>query len=148
MVAIWRRRATLVLAAVFAVALVPTLGPSKADAASCVRIRGGVWEAPGNDNLAGNLNGEYVKIKNYCTTTKSMAGWKLHDYGKLHVYTFSSTFKLGPGVTVTVYSGRSTNTSTRRYWGRTYGAIWNNTPPERAYLRNASGSLMSSWSLY
>lgn len=77
-----------------------------------------------------------------------MASWRLHDYGTKHTYTFASTFKLGPGVTVTVYSGKGTNTATRRYWGRSYGAVWNNTPPERANLRNSSGTVQSSWSPY
>jgi hypothetical protein len=139
---------SLVVAAVLAVGFVPVLAPTPVDAASCVRIRGGNFDAPGNDNLAANLNGEYVRIKNFCATTKSLGRWKLHDSGKLHVYTFASTFKLGPGVTVTVYSGRGTNTATKRYWGRTSGGVWNNTPPERAYLRNSSGTLKSSWSPY
>jgi Lamin Tail Domain len=114
-------------------------------AASCVRISGGQFDAPGNDNYAANLNGEYVRIKNYCSTRTSVSGWRLHDYGKIHTYTFATGFSIGPGVTVTVFSGRGTNTSTKRYWGRSYGAIWNNTPPERAYLRNTAGTLMSSW---
>ena len=140
--------ASSLLAAVLAVGVMPSVSPTSADAASCVRISGGRFDAPGNDNYAAYLNGEYVRIKNYCSTTKSLAGWKLHDYGRKHTYTFSSTFKLGAGATVTVYSGRGTNTATRRYWGRTYGAVWNNTPPERAYLRNSAGTLQTSWSSY
>ena len=111
------------------------------DAAACVRFSGGHFDAPGNDNYAAYLNGEYVKIKNYCTTTKSMGSWKLHDYGTKHTYTFSSTFKLAAGATVTVYSGKGTNSATKRFWGQSYGAIWNNTPPEKAYLLNSSGTL-------
>jgi lamin tail-like protein len=140
-------RRVLLAAAVAALAL-PAIAATSVDAAACVRIRSGVFDAPGNDNYAANLNGEYIRIKNYCATSKAMGGWKLHDYGRKHTYTFSSTFRIGAGVTVTVYSGRGTNTSVRRYWGRTYGAVWNNTPPERAYLRNAAGTLQSSWSLY
>lgn len=119
--------------------------PATIAAASCVRISGGNFDAPGNDNYAANLNGEYVRIKNYCPTTKSMSGWKLHDYGRIHTYTFASGFSLKAGVTVTVYTGRGTNSATRRYWGRTYGAVWNNDG-DTAYLRNASGALQSSWS--
>ena len=131
-----------------ALAVVPIAMPSTADAASCVRFSTGHFDAAGNDNYAANLNGEYVKIKNYCSTTKSIGGWKLHDYNKIHTYTFSSTFKVGPGVTVTIYSGKGTNTATKRYWQRTYGAVWNNSAPEKAYLRNTSGTLMSSWTPY
>ena len=128
--------------------VVPAAAPAPADAASCVRVVGGRFDAPGNDNYAAYLNGEYVKVKNVCSTTKYLTGHKLHDYGRKHTYSFASGFRLGAGVTVTIFSGRGTNSSTKLYWGRTYGAVWNNTPPERAYLRNAAGTLLSSWSLY
>lgn len=117
-------------------------------AASCVRISGGVFNAPNNDNYMPYLNGEYIRVHNYCTTAKYLTGWHLSDYGTKHRYAFPSGFKLGAGATVTVYSGTGTRTSTRLYWGRTYGAVWNNTSPERAYLRNSAGTLVSSWSLF
>jgi len=136
------------LAAIVAVGGQALVAPATALATSCLRISGGHFDAPGNDNYAQYLNGEYVRVHNYCSTSKLMTGWKLHDYGRKHTYSFPSGFRLGAGVTVTVYSGRGTRTATRLYWGRTYGAIWNNTPPERAYLQNAAGTLVSSWSSY
>jgi hypothetical protein len=117
-------------------------------AASCVRISGGRFDAPGNDNYAASLNGEYIRIHNYCSTAKLLTGWHLSDYGTKHRYAFPAGFRIGAGVTVTIYSGQGTRTSTRLYWGRTYGAVWNNTPPERAYLRTSAGTLLSSWSSY
>jgi len=140
----------LVLSVVFGAATMvgAASGPPSVDGASCVRISGGRFDAPGNDNDAAHLNGEYVRIKNDCTTAKYLTGWRLHDYGRKHTYAFRSGFRIGPGVTVTIYSGRGTNTSTKLYWRRTYGAVWDNAPPERAYLRNASGTLVSSWSPY
>jgi hypothetical protein len=137
-----------VVAIAIGVGRVATASPADADAASCVRLSGGRFDAPGNDNYAAYLNGEYVKFKNYCTTAQVLTGWRIHDYGKKHTYYIPSGFRIGAGVTVTLYSGKGTRTSTRLYWGQTYGAIWNNTPPERAYLRNGSGTLMSSWSSY
>lgn len=127
-----------------AIAGMPAVAPAT-DAAACVRISGGNFDAPGNDNYAANLNGEYVRIKNFCATTKSVSGWKLHDAGRKHTYTFASGFSIKSGVTVTVSSGRGTNTATKRFWGRSYGAVWNNDG-DTAYLRNASGTLQSSWS--
>lgn len=144
------RRRILGVALTLALAVwgVPAVAPSTTDAASCVRISGGNFDAPGNDNQAANLNGEYIKIKNTCSAAKSVGGWKLHDYGKKHTYTFASGFSIKAGATVTVFSGRGTNSATKRYWGRSYGAIWNNDPPETAYLRNGAGALQSSWSEY
>lgn len=143
-----RRMLGGVLALALAVLGTSAVVPSTTDAASCVRISGGNFDAPGNDNYAANLNGEYIKIKNTCSAAKSVSGWKLHDYGKKHTYTFASGFSIKAGATVTVYTGRGTNSATKRYWGRSYGAIWNNDPPEKAYLRNGSGTLQSSWSEY
>jgi hypothetical protein len=142
--------ARLVLAGVLSVAAFggSVAAPSSADAASCVRISGGRFDAPGNDNYAAYLNGEYVRIKNYCSTAKYLTGYRIHDYGRKHTYYFRSGTRIAAYATITLYSGRGTNTSTRVYWGRTYGAVWNNTPPERAYLRNSAGTLLSSWSLY
>jgi len=92
--------------------------------------------------------GEYIKIHNYCSTAKYLTGWHVNDYGNKHRYAVPSGFKLGAYATVTLYSGTGTRTSTRLYWNRSYGAVWNNTPPERAYLRNSAGTLVSSWSSY
>jgi len=126
----------------------PAMSPPRAAAAGCVKFVASNFDAPGNDNLAANLNGEWVRIKNVCATTKKIGGWKIHDYKKAHVYRFPTGFKIGPGKTVTLYSGVGTNTASKRYWGRTYGAVWNNSPPEWAYLRKADGTLMSKWTEY
>jgi len=142
---IFRIRALLLVVALgFALA-----GPATpVSAAPCVRVVGGNWNPSGNENYPPALNVESVKVKNVCSSTAKVGGWRLHDYGKKHIFTFPSTFKIGPGATVSVFSGQGTNTATKLYWGRSYGAIWNNTPPERAYLRNAAGTLVSSWSAY
>ena len=130
----------IVLAAAVAT---PVAAPPAAEAASCIRFSATNFDAPGNDNYAVNLNGEWVRVRNYCSTSKSIGGWKIHDYGRKHTYTFPSGVTIRPGYSLTLYSGRGTNTSTKRYWGRTYGAVWNNSAPEYAYLRNAAGMLMS-----
>jgi Lamin Tail Domain len=144
-------RVRTLLATLFAMSLVmgASTGTAKvANAASCVRIVGGTWNPPGNDNYSPALNAESVKIKNTCATAQVMTGWRLHDYKAQHTFRFLSGFKIGPGITVTVYSGRGTRTSTKLYFGFTYGAVWNDTPPERAYLRNAAGTVVSTWSAY
>ncbi len=113
-----------------------------------VRIVGGTWNPPGNDNHPPALNAESVKIKNVSTSTKSLTGWRILDYGGAHVYRFPTGFSIRPGVTVTVFSGRGTRTATRLYWGRTSGEVWGNAFPERAYLRDASGKTVSTFTLY
>ena len=144
-----RLLAGLVLSlAAFTLAASPAASPASADAAACVRFSASNFDAPGNDNYAAYLNGEWVRIRNYCTTTKSLSSWTIKDYNSLHTFRFPTGVTIRPGYSITLYSGRGTNTTTKRYWQRTYGAVWNNTPPERAYLRNAAGTLQSSWSEY
>ncbi len=114
----------------------------------CLRIVGGTWNPPGNDNHPPALNAESVKIRNVCTTTKSLTGWRILDYKAAHVYRFPTGFSIRPGVTVTLFSGRGTRTTTHLYWGRTSGEVWGNAFPERAYLRDATGKTVSTFTLY
>src|SRR4051794_31601900 len=81
-----------------------------ATATGCLVFVASNFNAPGDDNQAANLNGEWVRIKNNCTTSKSVGGWTIHDYNKIHTYKFPSTFSIGAGVSVTLYSGMGTNT--------------------------------------
>jgi hypothetical protein len=140
---------SLGLAVLFsAVASAPAANPATAAAATCVKFVASNFDAPGNDNEAANLNGEWVRIKNVCSSAKAIGGWKIHDYGKKHTFSFPSGVSIGAGKTITLYSGVGTNSSSKRYWGRTYGAIWNNSAPEYAYLLNGSGTLKSKWTQY
>jgi hypothetical protein len=134
--------------AAFTFAATPAASPQAASAAGCVHFTASNFNAPGNDNLAANLNGEWVRIKNTCTTTRSLSGWTVKDYGSLHTYRFPTGVSIRVGYSITLYTGRGTNTATKRYWGRTYGAVWNNSAPEYAYLRNSAGTLQSRWTQY
>ncbi|WP_203971920.1 lamin tail domain-containing protein [Planotetraspora silvatica] len=107
--------------------------------ASPIQISKIYYDAPGTDTSANtSVNGEYVQIKNVATSAKSLTGWTLHDKA-ISTYTFG-TFTLGAGKTVTVRTGKGTNTSTTRYWGRT-SAVWNNDT-DAAYLRNPAKTLI------
>jgi hypothetical protein len=131
-----------------AVLVAGTALPSNAPAASaapCVRFVASNWDAPGDDNYMPQLNEEWVRIKNTCSTKKSIGGWKIHDYGKKHVYKFPSTFSIAAGARITLRSGTGSNTKTTRYWQRSYGAVWNNTGTEKAYLRNKAGTKIHTW---
>jgi predicted lipoprotein with Yx(FWY)xxD motif len=119
-----------------------------APAPAAVRIVGGNWNPPGNDNHPPALNAESVRIKNFSTSRKSLTGWRILDYRGTHVFRFPTGFSIGPGETVTVFSGRGTRTATHLYWGRTTGEVWGNAFPERAYLRDAAGRTVSTFTLY
>jgi hypothetical protein len=100
-------------------------------------------DAPGNDNQARNLNSEYVVFKNNTNKAVRMGGWKVQDEGQIHTYRFPSNFTLGAGKSVTLHSGQGTNSRTHLYWGRSYGAVWNNTG-DTATLSDRGGRVVAS----
>jgi P pilus assembly chaperone PapD len=113
-----------------------------ADAAGVVQFTRIQYDSPGTDTRSNaSLNAEYVQVKNGTTRTVNLYRWYVRDVTG-YVYRFASNFYLRPGATVTIRTGRGTNTATNRYWGRA-GYVWNNTG-DTAYLRTPSGALMDS----
>ncbi|WP_248965429.1 lamin tail domain-containing protein [Sphaerisporangium perillae] len=141
---------SLLMAAVLAAGVVVVSQPAYA-AGPAIQITKIYYDSPGSPDSGANssLNGEYVQIKNTTKKAVSLKGWNLRDKTNRsdHVYTFG-TFTLGAGKTVTVRTGKGTNTATTRYWGRSGGTlayIWNQAK-DTAYLRNASSTLVDSCS--
>jgi hypothetical protein len=134
-----RRLAMLALSTLVAVTSAMVVA-TQADAAGAVQFRRIQYDSPGSDTGSNaRLNGEYFQLKNVSTRTVNLYRWTVRDAAG-HIYRFASTFHLRPGYTVTVRTGRGTNTSTTRYWGlRWY--VWNNAS-DKAYLRTPSGALM------
>jgi len=118
-------------------------GQPSASAAPCVRISKIWYDSPGTDTGSNkSLNAEWIRLRNYCGTAKSLTGWRIRDVAN-HVYKFG-TFRLGGGKYVTVHTGSGTNTAGNRYQGRGW-YVWNNDK-DTAYLKNALGSLIDTCS--
>jgi hypothetical protein len=126
----------------FAAAALTSIGlvaavPTTANAAGSIVITKVYVNSPGSDDGSNSsLNAEYVKIKNTGSAAKSLTGWTLRDESS-HVYTFGS-FTLDAGSTVTVRSGKGTNTSATKYWQKSW-YVWNNSGGDSARLRDSSG---------
>ena len=99
------------------------------------------FDAPGDDVL--NLNGEFVRLRNGCSGTVSLGGWRVRDRAGI-TYRFPSTARLGGGKVAYLHTGRDTRTSLRYYWGRTT-PVWDNDATERAYLVRSDGRVVSTW---
>lgn len=113
-------------------------------AATKVQITRVYVNAPGKDTHSNkSVNGEYVKVKNKGSKSVSLKGYTLRDRSN-HVYKFGS-FTLKPGKTVTVHTGKGSNSSTKRYMGRGWH-IWNNSGGDSATLRNSGGRKVDSCS--
>ena len=126
------------IAAGAAVALSSLALPANA-ATSAIQFGKIYYDQPGSDTPVTNtkLNSEYVVIKNTGTTTRTLTRWTVRDLAN-HVYTFPS-FKLGAGKSVTLHTGKGTNTGSHLYWGKGW-YIWNNTG-DKAIVRDSTGVL-------
>ncbi|REE97443.1 lamin tail domain-containing protein [Thermomonospora umbrina] len=119
------------------------LAPTAAEAAGAIQIYRVYYDSPGKDTGSNSsLNAEWVQIKNKGSKARQLKNWRLRDKNGF-VYTFG-TFTLRAGATVTVRTGKGSNTSKTRYWGRSW-YVWNNTG-DTAYLRFPNGSLADSCS--
>ena len=133
------------LAIALALIRAPGVGPQRdasVDAAStCIKFIAARFDASGVD--AQNLNGEWVTIKNSCTKTVSLYGWKIRDRDR-HTYGFRSGRKISAGAAIKVHSGKGAGTARHVYMGRST-VMWNNRSWERAYLYNPAGARVSIW---
>jgi hypothetical protein len=85
---------------------------------------------------------EYVQITNTGRSAANIKGWIIQDDGAKHTYVFPS-YTLKAKSTVTLRSGRGTNTANTLYWNK-WSFIWNNEGGDTAYLYNAQGNLVSA----
>ncbi|MFF2851548.1 lamin tail domain-containing protein [Streptomyces sp. NPDC058001] len=140
-----RAAAPSVLAALALAA--PLLAISPASAATAPTHQGGLhlgyiqYDSPGSDNRSNrSLNAEWVNIHNGTRSAIQLKGYKLKD-NTGYTYTFGS-YRIGAGKTVKVRTGKGTDASGVRYWGRG-SYVWNNTS-DKARLFKSSGSLLDS----
>ncbi len=90
-----------------------------------------------------NLNTEYIVFKNTTGSTMRLKGWRVisaPSSDNQH-YTFPRT-KVGPGHTVTLYTGSGTNSAGKRFWGAP-DPRWDNSG-DKAILKNASGAIVDT----
>jgi endonuclease YncB( thermonuclease family) len=108
------------------------------------------WDADGNDRE--DVNGEYVKIRNYDPNNwLALDGWYLRDSG-LRRFTFPAGAAVAPNSSVTVYAGEGENGGGDYYWGLTAPVFENATKDnpamgDGAYLFDPQGDIRA-WMIY
>jgi hypothetical protein len=118
--------------------------PAAQAATPAIQITKVYYNSPGSDTGSNSsLNAEWVRLTNKRSYTINLKYWTLRDKTG-YKYTFSGDYRLAPGYNVYIHSGKGTNTSYHRYWGRSW-YVWNNTG-DTAYLRNSAGTLIDSCS--
>ncbi len=116
--------------------------PPTYDYSQCFQIIKFNFDAEGNDHY--NLTDEYVTIQNTCAENIDMTGWTIRDEEDKHFYPFPN-FILSASETFTLYTGEGENTATSLYWGRIYGAVWNNDG-DTLYLWDGNGNIVFYYS--
>jgi hypothetical protein len=135
-------RIAAVLAVSGAAAVALTAAPAQA-ATGSVHLYKIYYNSPGSDTRStASLNAEYVQIRNTTSKAVSLKGWVLSDASS-HRYTFTA-YTLGAGKTVTVHTGKGTNTTANRYWG-SGNYIWNNDK-DTATLKKSTGAKVDTCS--
>lgn len=130
-------KAHRVLVVLFVAALATVTTAVPAQAAPTIRFVKVYFDSPGDDTGANSsLNAEWARIKNFGARARTLTGWTIRD-PQGHVYRFP-TFTLKAGATVTLHTGRGTNTAAHVYW-RQDGYVWNNTG-DKAILKNRAGT--------
>jgi len=99
-----------------------------------VKITAVQFEAPGTEK--GNLNGEWIEIEGYGA---DMSGWKLHDKGKKHIYTFPKGFEIHGKIKV--FTGKGKDTSAQLFWDNPR-PVWNDED-DTATLVGPKGRVVS-----
>lgn len=106
----------------------------------CIGIFNLHYNAKGDDN--GNLNDEYVELRNSCTYPVEMTGWVLSDDDG-NDYSFPA-FILSAKSTVSIHSGPGVDSQVDIYWGKT-NPVWGNSG-DRLFMHNEKGELVLDYS--
>ncbi|WP_157963738.1 lamin tail domain-containing protein [Actinocorallia populi] len=136
---------SLVTSVVMIAAVLGSSGAAAAAAKPTLKFTKIQYDAPGADTRANSqLNKEYVVLRNTGRKAVQLKNWTLRD-AQRHVYRFPA-FKLRPGRSVTIHTGKGRNNATHLYMNRGW-YIWNNDQ-DTATLRDARGvkALARSWS--
>jgi hypothetical protein len=124
----------LALVAVVLGAVAPFISASPALAAGPVKIAKIHYAQTGT-----NLDTEYIVFKNKSSSAVKMKGWKIISAPSTdHQFYVFPRFTLGAGKSVTLYTGKGSNTSSKLYWNSTTPK-WNNDG-DKAVLKNAAGT--------
>ncbi|MFF4652568.1 lamin tail domain-containing protein [Streptomyces sp. NPDC001380] len=103
-------------------------------AADSVRISKICYNSPGTDTRSNaSLNTEWMQTTNSATQAVNLKGWALYTLG---------AYPLDAGRTVTVHTGKGTDTAYHRYQGRS-AYVWNNDK-DTAALRRAGGTVQDT----
>lgn len=84
------------------------------------------YNAPGVDRKTNkSIKGEHFRLTNKTKKSLNVKGWTVRDAAG-NLYRFTTNYTLAAGKSVTVSTGKGSNTTATRYWGKT-NHVWNNS---------------------
>ncbi|MDI6097917.1 lamin tail domain-containing protein [Actinoplanes sp. NEAU-A12] len=120
----------------------PTTNPPATPAVGSIQFTRVNYNAAGVDRRTNtSINGEYARLTNKSKKAVNLKGWTVRDAAG-NLYRFTTNYTLAAGKSVTVRTGKGSNTTATRYWGRSYH-VWNNAG-DTAALRTGAGKLIDS----
>jgi micrococcal nuclease len=114
------------------------VGVWAASTSSPLKIADVRYNPPGDDTL--DLDEEYVVFQ--VLATGSLRGYAVEDESGHHFDFSDRTYQKGQ--TITLHSGRGTDTQSDLYWGATGAAIWNNDG-DMVKILDSSGHVVESY---
>ncbi len=131
----------LLIIVVLTVAAV-TAGTPRAEAASSLRFGTFVADPSGTDKRDNaHINRETIQVRNVGSKKITLAGYRIRDKAK-HTFVFPKGFTLAAHATVTVHTGKGTNSRTNLYW-KQGNYVWNNNG-DTAYLADTHGKTVAT----
>jgi Lamin Tail Domain/Calcineurin-like phosphoesterase len=128
------------LASLAVLAALAATGALASSASAAIVITKIYYDSPGPDRGTNkSLDAEWIRLKNTGGKRRSLRSWTIRNAAG-HLYKFGR-YSLKAGKSVTIHTGRGTNTATNRYWGRRR-YVWNNRK-DTARLRNERGTLIA-----
>ncbi|BEL11483.1 hypothetical protein Q0Z83_096740 [Actinoplanes sichuanensis] len=120
----------------------PTNPPTTTPAVGSIQFTRIQYNSPGVDSRTNkSINGEYAQLTNKSSKAVNLKGWTVRDAAG-NLYRFTSSYTLAAGKSVIVRTGKGTNTTATRYWGKSYH-VWNNGG-DTATLRTDAGKTIDS----
>lgn len=111
------------------------------EAAAASSLQFGTWVADpsGTDKSGDNrqLVRETIVVKNTASKAIALAGYRVKDKAN-HTFVFPSGFTLKARASVTIHTGKGTNSPAHLYW-KQGNYVWNNDT-ETAYLLGRTGT--------
>ena len=135
----WAMAIALMAATAFTIASPLAPAPAADAATECLRIVEVQFNVP-NIRDRERLNQEFVRLKNVCSETFRLTGWRLVDRSRNHQFPIPDATEIAGGTSLIVHSGRGRDRAGHLYMDIVGHQFWGNQEVEQALLIRPGGA--------